>query len=219
MFITFEGIDQSGKTTQTRLLAENLEKRASHLPGPGRTGGVNGSAGSTASPAVFSFPAYETPIGRLIRDFLDGRCELPPEAMQHLYAANRWEKAGEIRRSLRGQGSGRVVIANRYTGSGLAYGLAQGLDLPWMKALEQGLPEPDVTVLLDLAPSESAVRKQERDRYESRLDFLREVRRAYLQLAEDAGWIVLDAAPDPEAVAGRVWRELSARLPDLERDV
>src|SRR3712207_7147159 len=126
--IVVEGIDQAGKQTVCERLVERL-----------RAGGV---------PAQLTgFPDYATPLGREIAAFLAGEREFPPQARQLLYAANRWERVGDIRRWL---SSGRTVVVDRYVASGIAYGAAQGLGLAWMRGLEDGLPVADLTLLLDI---------------------------------------------------------------------
>ena len=75
--IALEGIDQSGKQTQTTMLTDALE-----------------SKGHTVR--TLSFPDYQTPIGQEIRDALQGRREYPPETMQLLHAANRYEHRDKI---------------------------------------------------------------------------------------------------------------------------
>lgn len=76
-FIVFEGQDCSGKTTQTKLLGDHLEKKGEKVL-------------STA------FPRRDTPVGRLINSYLKGNESLSPKVIHLLFCANRWEVHKEI---------------------------------------------------------------------------------------------------------------------------
>ena len=172
LFIAIEGIDAVGKKTQTFILKSWLD-----------------SKGLTSR--TFSFPAYDTVIGREIRKFLAGSVSYPQQARAMLYAANRWEKVSELERLL---STNDAVIVNRYTGSNYAYGMSNGLDLDWLVSLEAGLPQPDITLVLDAPPAKIAPRRGERkDTYERNLELQEKVRSAYLTLAEKFGWTIVDA--------------------------
>jgi dTMP kinase len=191
--VAVEGIDQAGKQTICEWLVAEL-----------RAGGVRTEQ--------TGFPDYSTPLGHEITAFLRGEREYPAEARQLLYAANRWERAAELRAWL---AEGRAIVVDRYTASGVAYGAAQGLSTEWMLAVERGLPPANLTLLLDITPEVSLARKTTaRDTYEARLDLLARAREAYLNLARDPGWIVVDAAADREAVRARVLAALQQHLID-----
>ena len=161
VFIAIEGIDAVGKKTQTFILKSWLNSRGT-------------------STRTFSFPAYDTVIGKEIRRFLAGTSSYPQQARAMLYAANRWEKAAELERLL---SNNYVVIVNRYTGSNYAYGTSNGLELDWLVSLEVGLPQPDITLVLDAPPAKIAPRRGERkDTYERNLALQEKVRSAYLAL-------------------------------------
>ncbi len=166
-----EGIDKSGKSTQALLLRNWLARLGFEVE-------------------LISFPDYSTPIGREIEAFLRGERSFPVEVRQLLYAANRWERKSDIVKWL---SMGRVVIADRYSPSGLAYGMANGLALKWMLCLEEGLPKADVVIVIDVSV-ETAISRIERggDVYERDEGFLRRVRSCYLDLARRFGWHVVD---------------------------
>ncbi|MFN8636451.1 MAG: dTMP kinase [Chloroflexota bacterium] len=190
--IAIEGIDQAGKQTVCEWLASELRSRGVPTEQTG-------------------FPDYRTTLGHEITAFLRGERSYPAEARQLLYAANRWERAGELRGWL---AEGRAIVVDRYIASGVAYGAAQGLDLEWMMAVERGLPPADLTILLDITPEVSLARKTGgRDAYEARLDLLSAAREAYHTLARDPSWIVADAAADRDTVRDRVLAALQARFP------
>ncbi|MEM2225770.1 MAG: dTMP kinase [Candidatus Bathyarchaeia archaeon] len=188
ILIALEGIDQAGKRTQARILGERL--RGLGLP-----------------VAIFSFPDYSTGLGKEIRAFLRGERRYGPEVRHLLYAANKWEKAEELSGLL---GRGTLVIIDRYKASNIAYGMAKGLDRGWLANLEAGLPEADLTILIDIPPEESLRRKAEaRDAHEADLDFLGRVRRNYLAMAEEMGWPIVDGRGRPEEVSEGIWKAAS----------
>ncbi len=183
LLVAFEGLDQSGKQTQAELLRDRL---AAH----GRI------------VQLLSFPDYTTVIGAEIGRALRGERHYPPDVMQLLYVANRYERKQEIAAARDG---GTIVVCDRYLASSVAYGDAQGLDAAWLVTIQRYLPQPDVTILLDIPPDVSARRKRDdRDRYEQDLALLGRVRDSYLRQAA-SGWARVDADRDRDAVAADVW--------------
>jgi dTMP kinase len=129
--------------------------------------------------------------------------------MQLLYVANRYEWRTEIERR---RSDGEILICDRYLASSVAYGEAQGLDPAWLLEIQRYLPQPDVTVLLDIAPEVSAKRKTaDRDRYERDLALLGRVRESYIRQAA-SGWVRLSADRDRTLVAADVWAAVEGRL-------
>ena len=124
-------------------------------------------------------------------------------ALHMLYAANRWEVASKLRRVLWDS----VIIINRYSPSNLAYGLAHCLPANWLFSLDEGLPKPDLVIILDIPARMSADRKSKhRDVHEADIAYLRRVRREYLRLAEEFGWRIVNGGLDQSAVRESVWR-------------
>ena len=104
------------------------------------------------------------------------------------------------------------MICDRYLASSVAYGEAQGLDPAWLPDMQRHLPQPDLTILLDIPPEASARRKRtDRDRYEQDLALLGRVRNSYLRQARRAG-SGIDADRDRDAVTADVWTAVRARL-------
>jgi dTMP kinase len=184
LLIAFEGLDQSGKQTQAERLRDRLVEAGRHVQ-------------------LLSFPAYETPVGREIRKALDGAREWAPDVLQLLYIANRYEARPMIEREL---AQGTVLVCDRYMASSIAYGQSQGLDAAWLRDVQRHLPQPDLTVLLDIVPDVSARRKtSDRDKFERDLALLARVRENYLQQAAADGWVRLDADRDRDVVAAQVF--------------
>jgi len=191
LLIALEGIDQSGKRTQSSLLARELAKR-----------------GYRAS--VWDFPDYTTPTGKQLKAYLAGKNQLDYHAVHLLYAANKWERSLELGHEI---AKGHNLIVNRYSPSNLAYGMAHGLPLDWLKALEKGLPKPSVVVVLDIAPQTSFARKRNRrDVHEADREYLGKVRGAYLRLARRYAWKVIDAEQNPKVVHAELWTHVSRLL-------
>jgi dTMP kinase len=183
MLIAFEGLDQSGKETQARLLVAALR-----------------AAGHRVE--TLSFPDYETPIGREVGEALAGRREYGADVMQLLYIANRFEKKPRL---LEWLAAGAIVVCDRYMASSIAYGEAQGLDAAWLADAQRNLPQPDATVLLDIAPEIAAERKRaNRDRYERDMALLARVRESYRRQAAESGWLLVDGDRPKDAVAAEI---------------
>jgi dTMP kinase len=191
LLVVFEGLDQSGKQTQ----AERLRDR---LTGAGR------------AVRLLSFPSYETALGAEIGRALKEERHYPADTMQLLYVANRFEWRPEIEREL---GRGTIILCDRYLASSIAYGEAQGLDPAWLTEMQKYLPQPDLTVLLDIEPQVSAARKTaDRDKYERDLSLLARVRQSYLRQAAGPSWLVVDAGRDRDLVAADVSAGLAPLL-------
>jgi dTMP kinase len=159
---------------------------------------------------LLSFPAYDTAIGTEIERALRGARDYSPEVMQLLYVANRYEWKPQIAQEL---ARGTILLCDRYLASSIAYGEAQGLDPAWLVEVQTHLPQPDLTCLLDIAPTVSAERKTAgRDKYEQDLDLLSRVRASYLRQAASSGWMRLDANRPREAVAADIYAAVEPRL-------
>ena len=209
MFVTFEGIEGSGKSTALRLLAAHLQQLG-HDPVLTREPG--GSA-----------------LGRSLRPILlDARTRgLSSRAEIHLFLADRAQHVAEvIRPALE---AGQTVLCDRFSDSTLAYqGYGRGHDLEQLRLINAqaiGGLAPDITFLLDLEVSEGLERAGKRNRAkgtvvsEGRFDseslhFHQRVREGYLALAEaePERITVIDAAQEPEDVLIQCLSALEARL-------
>lgn len=197
-FITFEGIEGSGKSTQIKLLVDYLTKQQiPHL--------------STREPGG-------TPIAEAIRKILlDPLCaEMLPEAELLLYCASRAQHTGEL--ILPALNAGKVVISDRYYDSTYAYqGAARALDCEIIDLLSSFATfhtVPDLTVLLDLPVEDGLARINDRDldRLEQEdISFHRKVREQFLLIAKKhaSRYLVLDALKAPEVIHQRIIRALN----------
>lgn len=202
VWITLEGGDGSGKTTQSNLLAEWLE-------GAGRT-------------VVRTREPGGSEVGQLIRDIvLHHRGDIAPRAEALLYAADRAHHVATVVRPAIERGD--IVLQDRYLDSSVAYqGAGRVLDATEVRDLSLWAAEgalPDLTLLLDLDPAAARTRLDADDKPFDRLEAEREefhgrVRDAYLTLAEaePERFLVLDAAESPEAIAERIRARVGALL-------
>lgn len=202
LFVTFEGGEGTGKSTQIARLAERL-----------RAGGRD--------PLVTREPGG-TPVAEGVRALLLDPALAPGAVTEALLmeAARAELVAGVIRPAL---AAGRVVLCDRYADSTLAYqGAGRGLDAAmlagWNRAATGGLV-PDLTLLFDLDPAAGLARRSGAGSDTNRLDreppgFHARVRARFLELAaaEPGRFVVLDAGLDPAMLEARVWDAVSARL-------
>jgi dTMP kinase len=201
LFITFEGGEGSGKSTQIARLAERL-----------RAGGRD--------PVVTREPGG-TPLGEGIRALLLDPAR-PPDALTEalLMVAARAELVARVIRPALARG--QVVLCDRYADSTLVYqGAGRGLDRALLRSLNEaatGGLTPDLTLLLDLDPAIGLSRRSAAGE-PNRLDrepeaFHARVRAAYLELSreEPARWVALDATLPSETLVLRIAETVEARL-------
>jgi len=193
LFVTFEGIDRSGKTTQARLLCEALGDDAVGVREPGGT-----EAGERVR-AILKDPAVP----------------LSPETEALLFAAARAELVAE--RILPALAEGRIVVSDRFLDSSLAYqGGARGIgieDVERVNRFATRALRPDLTFLLEISPADAAERAGEHDRFEDEGAALQEaVLAAYERLIEldPERWRRIDAARPAEAVHADVLAAVEA---------
>ncbi|KAA9152065.1 dTMP kinase [Microbacterium lushaniae] len=203
LFLTFEGGDGAGKTTQARLLEQWLTERGRAVVRTREPGG--------------------TDVGVLIRDIvLHHRGDIAPRAEALLYAADRAHHVATVVRPALARGD--VVIQDRYLDSSVAYqGAGRVLDAGEIRDLSMwaaGGLLPDLTVLLDLDPAAARARLDRDakpfDRLEAeRDDFHARVRAGFLGLAaaEPDRFLVIDAALAPESIAAAIRDRVAALLP------
>jgi len=206
-FITFEGIDGSGKTTQMRLLVQRLQTQGRDVLEAVEPGG--------------------TSVGRQIRHVLldAANQDLRPTTELLLYFASRAQNVEQC--IVPALAAGQIVVCDRFTDSTLAYqGYARGLGAETVLALDRiacrGLA-PDLTLLIDLDLDTALARAHKRNARgatdETRMDdqsreFHQKVRNAYLALAKQhAGrFRVIDGRGTPEEIAGRVWESVAPHV-------
>ena len=203
LFITFEGPEGSGKTTQIKRLTEHLRGRGCDVLT------VREPGGTSISEQI-----------RAVLHSLDNR-EMQPRTEILLYCAARAQLVGQvIRPHLQ---SGGVVLCDRYADSTLAYqGYGRRLDLQTLRMIldfATGGLAPDLTLYLDIDIEAGLKRKKTGGDEWNRMDdleveFYRRVRSGYLEMvAQDpARWVVVDAARSAETIAREIWERVEKRL-------
>jgi len=202
LFVTFEGIEGTGKSTQVGLAAERLRARG-------------------LSPLVTREPGG-TPLGEALRALLLARRESASDPLVEtlLMVADRAEHVrAVIRPALQ---AGRIVLCDRHADATAAYqGGGSGVDagrIAELNRLATGSLVPDLTVLLDLEPPKALERLHARgklDRFESEpVAFFERVRKTYQDLArqEPSRWLVLAAESPSGELADRIESEILQRL-------
>lgn len=180
--VVFEGIDKAGKTTQAKLLEKKLGSKCVRI----------------------DFPDYSTPVGKEIKQFLDGKRNYPDEVKMMLLSANRWEKKGEIEKMV---SKGTTVIMNRYYQSNLVYGISKGLKLDWLLSLDKGIPKADLVIVIDIRPKTLVSRsKNVVDTFEKDLELIRRVKKNYRVLANKFNWRIVEGERSADEVHGQVLR-------------
>ncbi|PNU20015.1 dTMP kinase [Geothermobacter hydrogeniphilus] len=207
-FITLEGGEGSGKTTQAELLSIWLETNGYEVL---RTREPGGCLIADRIRAILLDPAHQG---------------MAADAELLLYAAARAQHVAEVIRPALTRG--QIVICDRYTAATLAYqGYGRGLDLDLIRTMNKlavGTARPDLTLLLDYPTTAGVARARQRNqgnkgenegRFEAEEeDFHNRVRDGYLQLAaEDKSISVIDARGSIEEVQMRLRQALNRRLP------
>jgi dTMP kinase len=162
-FLTIEGLDGCGKSTQVKLLARWLRRKGDEV--------------------VCTDEPTNGPIGKTIKKILAGKFRVPPEVEVALFAADRMQHLSRvIQPSLK---AGKIVLNERYVYSSLAYQSARGVPPELVRKANELAPPPDLAILVDV-PAEvalSRIKKTRRlDEFERDLRLQRRVRQNYLKL-------------------------------------
>ena len=186
-FIVLEGLDGAGGSTQTNLLKEFFKKKN--------------------IPYVFvKSPEYGTETGKSIRDYLDGKIKLKPKEAFVLFATDVLNSLPMIKKGLE---ENKIVIADRYITSTIAYQCANGFSfdsaLNFVKLHEY--PDSDAIIFIDIKPETSMKRKLKEhgrlDRHEKDLEFLKKVRDFYFREINEnvlGKWVVIDGERDKDDI-------------------
>jgi len=212
IFITFEGGEGSGKSTQAGALAKRLR--------------------SLGIPVLLTHEPGGTPMGEQIKEWLKGKdakgkknsaeVHLDPQAELLLFNAARAHLVSEvIKPALE---SDTVVICDRFYHSTIAYqGHGRGMDLELVESVIElatdGL-KPNLTILMDIDVQKGLARKKLLDRFErEEIDFHQRVRQSYLGMAhqDPQRWLVVNASLDQREVEQLIWDWVGQLLPAMRR--
>ncbi|MEM5869572.1 MAG: dTMP kinase [Candidatus Aenigmatarchaeota archaeon] len=199
VFIVLEGIDGSGKSSQSKLLFDFLQKNK--------------------IPAILTHEPTDGEIGYLLTNKYLKEVDLPL-VDAFLFAADREEHLKKT--VIPALEQGKIVISDRYYHSTLAYQQAQGLELKFLLELNKKFIKPDLTIIIDLEP-EIAVERIEKDKNRKmeerkkfeKVEFLKKVRKNFLELKEilkDERIVVIDGNKTKEEVFEAVLSEVKKIL-------
>lgn len=195
-FMTFEGIDGGGKTTQAALLAAELRRCGRSVVETREPGG--------------------SPLGDRVRELLAaGDADLSPETCALLFTAVRMEHLRRL--ILPSLHAGGVVVCDRYHDSTWVYQGVAGADPELLAALSVLAPAPDLTVLIDVEPDLAAKRLLQRGESPPPRDVLHRLREAFLRRAENEPerFVVLDGGLPMAVAHRRIVAAVFERLPPV----
>jgi dTMP kinase len=203
LFVTFEGGEGSGKSTQARVLYRRLLK--------------------LGIPALLTHEPGGTPLGKQLRRWLKGEGEIDPQTELLLFNASRAHLVSQVIRPALEKGT--VVICDRFADSTTVYqGYGRGLDFALIEAVNNiathGL-RPDLTVLLDIPVEQGLDRKSLRDRFErEETAFHQRVRQGYLEMAkrEPGRWLVIDASLPRKEITRLIWERMEPILKNVRKN-
>ena len=171
--IVLEGLDKSGKTTQSKLLVDYI------------------SSVTSLKAVQMNFPNYSTFSGIEIHRHLKGQTLYNPHALHVLFTLNRYEEKPVIERLI---GDGSIVVMNRYYQSNIIYGLADGITRhEWLESLDREMPQANLIIILDISVEESMSRNPNPDVNEQDKNYLRKVRSYFIKYADAYGWKIVNA--------------------------
>lgn len=202
MFITFEGVDLCGKTTQAEILVQRLRNSSFDVTFLREPGG--------------------TKISELIRNILldSQNKEMDPITELFLFSASRAQLVREV--IIPSLNSGKIVVCDRFYDSTLAYqGYGRGIEIEKIKIVNElasGGLVPDLTFLIDIPVDEIYKRKKEKygdfDRMErSGTEFYERVRKGYLEIAKASDrFFIIDGKKKIDEISDQIWAIVSEKL-------
>ena len=180
LFVCIEGLDKSGKTSQSILLVNSLSRRGFD--------------------AVYTTEPSRGEIGKFIRRYVLSRKERVPAVVEALlFAADRVDHVEtQIKPMLE---EGKVIVSDRYVYSSLAYQGAAGLDIEWIKEINRSALKPDLAIYLDV-PVEVVSRRSARRRSVMELPHIQKgVQEVYLRFAREGELVPIDGRRPIEEVS------------------
>ncbi len=192
-FITIYGINNIGKSTHARLLTKRLIREGYDA-------------------VYIKYPIYELkPTGPEINSILRsaGKQKVDEEQLQTLFMRNRKDYEPQLKKLL---AEGKTVVAEDYTGTGLAWGTAKGLKLSLVEKINKGLLREDLAILITGRRDLRAIEKVHI--HETNEALVEKVGMILLQLAQKYGWIKIGLQARIDDTAELIWKEIK-RFPGL----
>ena len=183
-FIVFYGINNLGKTTQAKKLIERLKEQ-----------------GYEAEYLKYGIYDLE-PSGPILNDYLrEGNpFNLSSREFQIFQALNRTQFESTLKQKLE---SGIIVVAEDYTGTGIAWGMGGGVDKDFLEKINSHLLKEDLAILFDGDRFMEGV--EDGHKHETDNEFTNKVRKIHLELGEEYGWTKINANDGIDAIHEKIW--------------
>lgn len=196
LFIVIYGVNNLGKSTQARLLVERMNTQGHKT-------------------RYLKYPLYDIePSGPFINDYLrlGNTHALSPREFQLMNVFNRMQYDTALRNELAG---GMHVVAENYTGSGIAWGEASGMDRQFLERLNSPLLQEDMAFLFDGERFTHAVESSHI--FETDNELTKKTQEVYRDLAEKNGWTVVHANDTIESIHERIWTKVHETLKGIAK--
>jgi thymidylate kinase len=189
-FITFYGVNNIGKSTHAKRTVDHLNK-----------------IGKKAQ--YVKFPIYNCKeSGEFLNSVLRGGGQkISERELQLWFIINRHQFEPTLRKMLK---EGTWVVAEDYTGTGIAWGMTKGLDQKWLESANEGLLKEDLSILIDGERAKDA--QEEGHIHEQNDELMKKCREIHLQLGEDYGWEKVQLQPEKDDTEKLIWDVVSKSL-------
>ncbi|MFA4891353.1 MAG: hypothetical protein WC604_03300 [Candidatus Gracilibacteria bacterium] len=194
--ITIYGINNIGKSTHAQILTERLIRE-----------------GYDAE--FLKYPNYSVePSGQFLDHVLRGEKEqkIGEDELQLWFVLNRYQFQPELEKKL---ADGKILIVEDYTGTGIAWGVAKGLSLDWMEAVNKHLLKEDLA--LYLSGKRNLVAKEVGHIHEQNDELSEKCRRVHEELAKKYGWHRIEMQEEINGTAAKLWEEVEKFLAKTDR--
>ena len=191
LFIVLYGVNSTGKSTQKDLLTKRLQN-------------------SGHAVTSLKYPLYDIePNGPMINEYLrkDNPLKLTPREFQIIQVVNRTQYDNELRRLL---AEGTHIVAEDYTGTGIAWGMAAGIDKRFLIRLNTHLLREDIGILFN--GKQFIDGKEDEHTHEEDDDLIIRSYSAHRELAGDSDWHIIISDKAPNVVHAEVWRIIESKL-------
>lgn len=193
MFITVYGVNNVGKTTHTKTLVEQLKAHGHDA-------------------VRIKFPVYDiSPSGDYLNTLLrsGGAQVITEEELQLWFVINRYQFQPTLEKWLN---EGKIVVAEDYIGTGVAWGTAKGASMQWLENLNKYLHKEDFAIFLDGPRALRAVEKGHL--HETNASLVEKCREVHYQLEKKNGWHRVELQPKQEDTFKLIWDFVAPRLPN-----
>jgi thymidylate kinase len=191
LFIAVYGVNNIGKSTHCRILCDKLRREGHDV-------------------VQLKYPIYDLePSGTLLNDILRGeqKQKISEEELQRIFTQNRRDFEPRLKQML---DDGKIVVAEDYTGTGIAWGMTKGLSVEFMEKMNEGLLKEDFALLITGHRDARAAEKHHI--HEQNEDLLENVSKIFIQLAERYGWKIVELQQNIPDTAHLIWQTVKEFL-------